>query len=152
MLHHVLKMDQLQFVKLEEGARIPTRATEGSVGYDVYSLFDTVLLAGERKCIRTGIAMNLPSVKDGLGYYPQLKGRSSLELKGIDLKAGVVDCDYRGEILVLLKNDTDDDYFIKAEDRIAQMIITPFIAVHAVEVQALDDTARGTGGFGSTSR
>lgn len=144
-------MDQISFLKLDANAVIPTRKTEGAAGYDLSSLYDVVLLSDERKCIQTGIAINLPEVRDGFGYYAQIKGRSSLELAGIDAKAGVIDADYRGEIFVLLKNDSGADFFIKAGDRIAQMIMLPFAALPSVEIDELTTTYRGCGGFGSTS-
>lgn len=132
---------------------VPTRGTAGSAGYDLYACSihpeEALFIApGETKMISTGIAMEIPEGLVGLVF-----ARSGLSVKQGLRPAncvGVIDSDYRGEILVSLYNDSNTDRIVNYGDRIAQIVIMPFIPVDFVDVAELSDTARGTGGHGST--
>ena len=144
---------EIKVKKLNENAKLPYRATEGSAGADLFACLDAdvVLEAGERKLIPTGIAISVPDSGCGAFIFP----RSSVSSKyGVSLAncVGVVDSDYRGEIKVPLINHSDAPYTVKNGDRIAQMVIMPVILPEYTESDTLDDTARGEGGFGSTGR
>lgn len=137
--------------KLSNKARIPFRATDGSAGADLYACLDedVVIAPDERKLIPTGIAIELLSGEAGAFIFP----RSSVSSKyGVSLAncVGVVDSDYRGEILVPLINHSSEPYTVHNGDRIAQIVIMPVIQADFVETGELGMTGRGTGGFGST--
>ena len=134
-------------------ARLPMRATDGSAGADLYACIeeDIVIKPGERKLIPTGIAIGIPYGGCGAFIFP----RSSVSSKfGISLAncVGVVDSDYRGEIMVPLINHSSEPYTVKNGDRIAQMVIMPVILPDYIVCDELDETPRGNGGFGSTGR
>lgn len=138
--------------KLNEKAIIPTYGTEFSAGADLYAcLDDAVILApGETKLIRTGLAMEVPA-----GYAGLIYARSGLATrKGLAPanKVGVVDADYRGEVMVALHNHSLTEAAVEPGERIAQMVITPFLTANFVAADELEDTVRGAGGFGSTGR
>jgi len=125
----------------------PTRATPGSAGYDLYALEDTDIRYGAFTAVRTGIAAAIPP-----HHYGQIAPRSGLAIKnGVIVGAGVIDSDYRGEILVALAT-LNGVYSIKAGDRIAQLLVKPIATPPVVLVENLDDTTRGAGGFGSTGK
>lgn len=131
---------------------LPKYATAESAGMDLMaSIIEPVTLApGERKLIPTGIAIQMPS-----GYEAQIRPRSGLAIKnGITVlnTPGTIDADYRGEIMVILVNLSDQDFTIERGMRVAQMIIAPFTQGNFSLVESLDDSARGTGGFGSTGK
>jgi dUTP pyrophosphatase len=140
--HSTLKIKKLTVTSI-----IPERKSEGAAGYDLYSDEKVILEPSNADIIGTGISIQLPE-----GTYGRIAPRSSLSLKLISVEAGVVDRDYRGEIKVMLFNQSSEDFVIKPGDRIAQLIIekieTPLIEV----VEELDDTIRGAGGFGSTGK
>lgn len=142
------------FVKrLDPRAKIPDRATNGSAGMDLRALLDEPVKvpAGGRVMIPTGIAIGLQDNHVvGLVY-----ARSGLAIKhGLALSngVGVIDSDYTGEIRVGLVNLSETEYIIQPDERIAQLVISPVFPVDTVEVEELDDTARGSGGFGSTGK
>lgn len=144
-------MEQLKIKKLRENAKIPFRATEGSAGMDLYACIDEpiTLEAGEKAVIPTGIAIALPSAELGAFIF----ARSGLAIKhGIGLlnSVGVIDSDYRGEVCVGLINQLKEPYTIQPDERIAQMVIMPVSLIQPIEVDELDETERGAGGFGST--
>ena len=141
----------VKFVRKRENAVVPVRATSGSAAVDLCACVedDIVLSAGES--LPTGIAIELPSGDMAAFIF----ARSGLSTKfGIALAngVGVVDSDYRGEICVALRNFSSEDYVVKKNERIAQMVIMPVFALPFVEVDSLSNTARGEGGFGSTGR
>lgn len=145
-------MNRLKVKKLSPNARIPTRATEHSAGYDLYSCIEAPLLvpARGRVSVPTGIALE---IEDGFAGF--VFGRSGLGIRyGLvpSNAVGVVDSDYRGEIVVGLSNHSDYDYFIQPYERIAQLIIQPALSPEIVECGELSDTVRGSGGFGSTGK
>jgi dUTP pyrophosphatase len=139
---------ELKFKKLTDKAIKPTYGTEFSAGADLYSTEKTVMGVGETKLIKTGLAVEIP-----VGYVGLIYARSGLATKrGLAPanKVGVIDSDYRGEIMVALYNQSGVEQVVEQGERVAQMVITPFLKVEYQEVQELDSTDRGTGGFGST--
>ena len=144
-------MIEVQLKKIDANARIPKRMTEHSAGYDLYSsnTEDILLKNGEVKLISTGIAISLPA-----GYEAQIRPRSGLAAKhqiGILNAPGTIDADYRGEVKVILFNFGENDFIIKPQTRIAQMVIAKHERVNFVEIEGLNETSRGKGGFGHTS-
>jgi len=140
-------MPTLLYKRLNEYAKVPTRAEDGSAGYDLYYNGEPFTLpAGSRYLLPTGIALAIPRDR-----YGRIAPRSGLAFNyGIDVLAGVIDWSYRGEIKVLLLNTGDKDFDIKYGDRIAQLIIEKISTPELVEVQELPSSVRGAGGFGST--
>lgn len=142
---------ELRIKKVRENAKIPTRATEGSAGMDLYACIDEpiTLHSGEKAVIPTGIAIGLDSKNLCAFVY----ARSGLAIKhgiGLTNSVGVIDSDYRGEICVGVINQISEPYTIQPFERIAQMVIQPVEIPKLIEVDELDDTERGAGGFGST--
>lgn len=146
-------MEILKIKKVRENAKIPTRATSGSAGLDLYACIDEpiTLNKGDKAVIPTGIALGL----DDPHYAAFIHSRSGLAIKhGIALlnSVGVIDSDYRGEVCVGVVKLTEEPYTIQPFERVAQMVIKPVELPEIIEVQELDDTDRGAGGFGSTGR
>ena len=138
--------------KLHENAIVPTYGTEFSAGADLYACMEeaVTILPGKTEMIHTGIAMEVP-----VGYAGLVYARSGLACKkGLAPanKVGVVDADYRGEIMVALHNHSDEPVTVEPKERVAQMVIAPFLAVDYQVVDELTDTVLGEGGFGSTGR
>jgi dUTP pyrophosphatase len=132
--------------KLVSHAVAPMRATEGSAGYDLSSAVDAVIPPNGRLAVSTGISIGLPE-----GTYGRVAPRSGLAYKfGIDVFAGVIDQDYRGEVKCILYNSGDKPFAIKAGDRIAQLVLEVIKIPDVAVVLEIDDTVRGSGGFGST--
>lgn len=144
---------ELKIKKLRENAKLPARGTAGSAGMDLYACIDErmTINPGDLTVVPTGIAIALPD-NSCVAY---LYARSGLGVKhGICLSngVGVIDSDYRGEICVGLCNVSDKPYTVSPFERIAQMVISPVIIPDLVETDTLDDTERGSGGFGSTGK
>ena len=136
----------LRFKKLDERAMLPIRGSASSAGLDIYCIEDLTLAPHERVLARTGLAVAIPE-----GYYGRLAPRSGLAVKnGLDVLAGVVDGDYRGELLCALYNTSDTRIELPAQTKICQLIIEKIITPEAVWAGDLSETARGAGGFGST--
>ncbi len=136
--------------RLYEEALLPTKATEGSAAFDLYAYTEAPLEPCETFKYKTGIALEIPEGRVGL-IFP----RSGLSTKfGIRLSncVGVIDSDYRGEIIVALHNDGDESYMINRGDRIAQLMIVDIPKIGIEEVAELSDTKRGIGGFGSSGK
>lgn len=136
--------------KLNDRATIPTKGTMSSAGYDLYSNAEDKIEIKpyETKFISTGISIEIPD-----GYYGGIYARSGLACKHGLRPAncvGVIDSDYRGEIIVALHNDSNETKIIEPNERIAQIIITPFLYCNLIESDNLSDTSRNDGGFGST--
>jgi dUTP pyrophosphatase len=130
------------------GLALPAYATSGAAGMDICAAESLNLRAGKRHAVATGFAFAIPD-----GYEVQVRPRSGLALKhGITClnTPGTIDSDYRGEVKVILANLGEDDFVINKGDRIAQIVVAPVTHGHLVEVDDLDETARGAGGFGST--
>lgn len=135
-----------------QGLPLPAYETAGAAGMDLMAAVaageDVILMPGERRLIPTGLAIALPQ-----GFEAQIRPRSGLALKhGISIvnAPGTVDCDYRGEIGVVLVNLGQDPFVIRRGERIAQMVIAAFARADWQVVTSLDETARGAGGYGST--
>ena len=138
--------------KLNENAKLPTYGSPFAAGADLYACEggEVTLAAGETRLIHTGIAMEIPD-----GYVGLIYARSGLATKrGLAPanKVGVIDSDYRGEIMVALYNQSDKEQTVCDGERIAQMVFTPYVAASFAVVDELDSTERGAGGFGSTGR
>lgn len=130
------------------GLPVPAYATHGAAGMDVVSAEDVTLAPGGRHAVATGFAMAIPA-----GYEVQVRPRSGLALKhGISLPntPGTIDADYRGELKIIMINLGDMPFAIERGDRIAQLVAAPVQQAGFIEVDTLDETARGAGGFGST--
>jgi dUTP pyrophosphatase len=136
----------LQFKRLTLDATLPTRASPGSVGYDLYSLHDTVIQPGSRDIVSTGICATIP-----LGCYGRIAPRSGLTVRyGIHVGAGVIDPDYTGELKVCLFNLGSVPFEIKSGERIAQLILEKCLTPLIQEVTDLQKTMRANRGFGSS--
>lgn len=144
---------KVNFKKLNENAIVPTYGSQFAAGADLYACTngETVTFGpGETKLIKTGIAMEIPE-----GYAGLIYARSGIANKrGLapSNKVGVVDSDYRGEIMVSLHNHSLAEQSITDGERVAQMVIAPFLKVEYTEVEELTETVRGEGGFGSTGK
>ena len=138
--------------KLSPDAKLPTYGSEFAAGCDLYACIPEPLTIepGQTVLVKTGLSMEIP-----VGYAGLIYARSGLAIKhGIGLlnSVGVIDSDYRGEICVGLINQLSEPYTIMPDERIAQMVIKPVSLIETVEVDELDETLRGTGGFGSTGK
>ena len=143
-------MIKVNFKKLNEEAIAPTYGSEFAAGADLYACEGTevTIEAGETKLIHTGLSMEIPE-----GYAGLIYARSGIATKrGLAPanKVGVIDSDYRGEIMVSLHNHSNFSQTIADKERVAQLVITPFLKVEYTETDELTDTVRGDGGFGST--
>ncbi|XP_059558188.1 deoxyuridine 5'-triphosphate nucleotidohydrolase, mitochondrial isoform X2 [Myotis daubentonii] len=139
---------RLRFVRLSEHATAPTKGSARAAGYDLYSAYDYTIPPMEKTLVKTDIQIALPS-----GCYGRVAPRSGLAAKHfIDVGAGVVDEDYRGNLGVVLFNFGKEKFEVKKGDRIAQLICERIFYPEIEEVQVLDDTERGSGGFGSTGK
>lgn len=146
-------MKKVKF-KLEPGATAPIKATDGSVGYDLFVYGSHCIYPG-RNAVRTGLSIQLPE-----GYEATVRPRSGCSLKGIpdecnlrhnaDALLGTIDTDYRGEVKLIVNNHEDVEFFLENGQRIAQLVISPVFTGVAEVVDDLDDTERGEGGFNST--
>ncbi|MBE6753076.1 MAG: dUTP diphosphatase [Ruminococcaceae bacterium] len=134
--------------KLDERARLPRRGSAAAAGADLCALDGTDIAPGETVMIHTGLAAEIPD-----GYVGLLFARSGLSTKsGLAPanKVGVVDSDYRGELMVALHNHSDQPRTVAAGERVAQLVIMPYVAAVYVETDQLSETERGEGGYGST--
>ncbi len=141
---------EVRIKKLDERAVVPSYGSEYAAGFDLYSVLDedVTIKSGETYLVHTGLAMEIP-----VGFAGMIFARSGLATKkGLAPanKVGVVDSDYRGEVMVALHNHSLEDRTISHGERIAQMVIMPFYKAEFLKVEELNDTDRGTGGFGST--
>lgn len=131
-----------------EGLDLPAYATDGAAGMDVLAAEDVTLAPGTRHAVATGLALAIPP-----GYEVQVRPRSGLALKhGISVPnaPGTIDSDYRGELRVILINHGAEPFAVRRGDRVAQLVLAPVVRACWLEVEDLDETARGEGGFGST--
>lgn len=136
--------------KLDERAVIPTYGSEFSAGADLYAVEEAVIEPGQTVLVHTGLAMEIPE-----GYGGFIYARSGLASKrGLAPanKVGVIDADYRGEIMVALYNHSKEPQMVSAGERVAQLVIAPFLKAEFEVTKQLSDTVRGSGGFGSTGR
>jgi dUTP pyrophosphatase len=137
---------QLSFKRLDQRALLPTRGSASSAGLDLYSIEDVALAPKQRALVSTGLAVAIPE-----GYYGRVAPRSGLAVKnGLDVLAGVIDADYRGEIRCAVYNTGDETINLPAQSKICQLIIEKIITPTPVWAEEISDTDRGEGGFGST--
>ncbi|MBQ8917375.1 MAG: dUTP diphosphatase [Oscillospiraceae bacterium] len=139
--------------KLRPNALLPKRATAGSAGYDLFACLEEALVipAGETRMVPTGIAIDVDSPELAAFIF----ARSGIAVKHGVAPAncvGVVDSDYRGEVMVGLHNHSSKDYTIQPEERVAQLVLMPVALPQVQECEELSDTGRGAGGFGSTGK
>ncbi|XP_046548183.1 LOW QUALITY PROTEIN: deoxyuridine 5'-triphosphate nucleotidohydrolase-like [Haliotis rubra] len=138
----------LQFAKLTENGRAPTRGSKYAAGYDLYSAYDYLIPAGDKIIAKTDIQIAVPE-----GSYGRVAPRSGLAAKHfIDVGAGVIDQDYRGNVGVVMFNFGKQDFKVNSGDRIAQLICERIYIPELQELEKLDATERGSGGFGSTGK
>ena len=142
----------IQVKKLKENAQLPTRGSAYAAGYDLYACLDEAITiaAGETVKVGTGLSIAVPE-----GYFGAIFARSGLAAKEGLRPAncvGVADSDYRGEYIVALHNDSASHRTVTPGERIAQLVIMPFLSVCFEEVDNLEETERGEGGFGSTGK
>lgn len=139
---------EIQVVKIHEDAILPHYVHPGDAGMDVYSIEDVIIPPGETRLVRTGLIIAVPEQ-----YEAQVRPKSGLALKHavtLTNSPGTIDSSYRGEVCVLLINHGRTPYHVQKHAKIAQLVICPVIRATLVEVESLDDTSRGDGGFGST--
>ena len=142
----------VKIMKLKENATIPSKATVGSAGMDLTACIDEEITIPSNETVKipTGIAISIPK-----NFVALIYARSGLAIKqGLSPAncVGVVDSDYRGEIIVALHNHSKNDYVVKPNERVAQMVISEIPDITVTEVESLDETLRGSGGFGSTGK
>jgi dUTP pyrophosphatase len=140
-------MGTLPIKKLAPDATLPTRAHPDDAGLDLYAFEDAWLAPGEGKLVRTGIALALPR-----GHVGLIADRSSMAKKGIKTAGGVIDAGYRGEIQVVLWNLSSQEFRIGRGERLAQLLLLPIATPAVEEVAELNETSRGSGGFGSSGK
>jgi dUTP pyrophosphatase len=139
-------VNRLHFKQLDAKAVLPKRGSVLAAGLDVCGIEDLSIAPKQRVMARTGLAVAIPP-----GFYGRVAPRSGLAAKnGLDVLAGVIDSDYRGEIVCVLYNTSDEPINLPAGSKICQLIIEQIITPEAAWATDLDDTARGAGGFGST--
>ena len=146
-------MSILKIKRLHPQAQLPTRATQGSAGYDLYACIEQAveILPGQTQKIPTGLAIQLESKNEVALIF----ARSSLGTKYGVAPAnavGVIDSDYRGEVCACLRNFSDKPYTVQPQDRVAQLLVMPVVLPEIQEAQELEDSERGQGGFGSTGK
>jgi dUTP pyrophosphatase len=148
--------EKFQVVRLHDAAKIPTRATSGSAGYDLYASEENIILAGNRGIIKTGLKVEIPR-----GYCGQVWPRSGFSIKnGIESGAGIIDSDYRGELMVVLYNHSSLNFKVEKHMRMAQLLLVkialPLVSDVTKDLNELnisvneEKNERGSGGFGST--
>lgn len=147
-----MKFNKVRIKKLKPSAVIPTHGSEYSAGYDLHACIDesVIIKPYSTEKIGTGLAMELPN-----GYFGAIFARSGLATKqGLRPSncVGVCDSDYRGEYIVALHNDSDEERIVEPNDKIAQLILMEYTIIDFQEVQELSETNRGDGGFGSTGK
>lgn len=142
-------MPESMYVMLDAGAKMPVRSTGGSAGYDLSAANRTSVMPWRTEPVDTGVHVAIPEGWVGLVFE-----RSSLHKRGLSLanKVGVIDSDYRGPIVLMMRNSTEQERVIDMGERVAQLVIVPFVSPDLIEVGSLDETERSEGGFGSTGR
>lgn len=141
-------MEQIKIKKLNKDAKIPTRGSKYAAGYDLYSCDEYEITPHSTVKVGTGLSFELPE-----NTFGAIFARSGLATKkGLRPSncVGVCDCDYRGEYIVAIHNDTNEMQTIDKHERIAQLVLMPYIPMEFIESDELSETKRGTGGFGST--
>ncbi len=138
---------ELKVKKIHRDAKLPLYGHWGDAGLDLFSSMDFVLAVGQVEAIPTGIKIAVPE-----GYVGLIWDKSGVSLKGVHRLAGVIDSGYRGEVKVVMINLSREPFVIERGMKIAQMLVQPIKIVEVKEVDDLDETTRGEGGFGSTGK
>jgi len=141
-------MEHVTFFPFTSNATIPTRGSAHSAGLDLSCAEERIIPAGRCGVVTTDLGVELP-----LGTYGWVTSRSGLAAKGIVVQGGIIDSDYRGDIRIILYNQTDTDFVVRKYDRVAQMIVQSFkfpLAIFSADPKEMGKTQRGTNGFGST--
>lgn len=140
--------DSVEFVRLHPDAVLPAGGTKLAAGLDLVTPESIIFAPGERKTIPLGFALAIPDALHG-----RIESRSGLALKGLVVLTGVIDADYRGELMVIMQNFSDKKHEFAAGDRVAQLVLRPTVKVPLKVVESFTtDSERGSGGFGSTGR
>ena len=140
--------ERLHFKRLHPEARLPTRGSAGAAGLDLCAVERVTIEPGARAAVRTGLAVAIPR-----GFYGRVAPRSGLAVRhGLDVLAGVIDSDYRGEILCALVNLGREPFDVEPGARVAQLVVEAVATPEPVWAEDLEETARGAGGFGSTGQ
>jgi dUTP pyrophosphatase len=141
--------ETLKVELVHPNAKLPVRSTSFAAGYDLHSPIDSLTIPpGEQVLIKTGVKVCIPQ-----GWCGQIWPRSGLAYKNrIDRRAGLIDSDYRGEIGVILVNESKEPFIVQKGDRIAQMVLVRHGDMQVVMVESLEESERGEGGFGSTGQ
>jgi dUTP pyrophosphatase len=147
MSDDTLRFSTLPVKRLHPTARVPERAHPTDAGLDLSTVEAATLGPGEGKMLATGLAFAIPT-----GFVGMIADRSSMAKKGLKVAGGIIDASYRGEVRVVLWNLSREPLSVEPGDRVAQMLLVPVALAASHEVESLDETARGTGGFGSTGR
>ncbi|HEX7957115.1 MAG TPA: dUTP diphosphatase [Pyrinomonadaceae bacterium] len=138
--------ERLLFKRLHPEARLPARGSAGAAGLDLCAVERVTIAPGGRAAVRTGLAVSIPT-----GFYGRVAPRSGLAVRhGIDVLAGVIDSDYRGEILCALVNLGQEPFEVEPGARVAQLVVEAIATPEPAWAEELEETARGAGGFGST--
>ena len=138
--------ERILFKRLHPEARLPTRGSAGAAGLDLYAVERVTIAPRARAAVRTGLAAAVPR-----GFYGRVAPRSGLAVRhGIDVLAGVVDSDYRGEILCALVNHGEEPFEVEPGARVAQLVVEAIATPEPAWAEELEETVRGAGGFGST--
>jgi dUTP pyrophosphatase len=139
---------KLEFKRLDPAARLPTRGSQFAAGLDLYAIERIIIEPHQRALVRTGLSVAIPH-----GFYGRVAPRSGLAVQhGLDVLAGVIDSDYRGEILCALINHGAEPLEIEAGLRVAQLVVEAIATPEPVWSEDLGETERGEGGFGSTGK
>jgi dUTP pyrophosphatase len=138
--------ERLHFKRLHPEARLPSRGSAGAAGLDLYAIERVTIAPGGRAAVRTGLAVAVPA-----GFYGRVAPRSGLAVRhGVDVLAGVIDSDYRGEILCALVNHGREPFEVEPGARVAQFVVEAIATPEPAWAEDLEETERGAGGFGST--
>jgi len=139
-------MVEVRLHRVDKEVELPKYQRENDAAFDLRSAEDKVLAPGEKTIVKTGLRMAIPD-----GHVGLIWDRSGLAAKhSLHCLAGVIDCTYRGEVGVVMKNLGSEPFTVEKNMRIAQMLIQPIVTASLLEVEDLDDTVRGSGGFGSS--
>ena len=138
---------KLKVKKVVEKAQIPTKHNPNDAAFDLYVVNDILIPAGTTDIVHTGICIEIPA-----GYFGKIESRSSLAKRGIFCTAGVIDSGYRGEVMIVMNNMSQENYSAKQGDRIAQIIILKLENFEIVASESLDENLDRGGGFGSSGK
>lgn len=147
-----MRRQKVKIKKLNENAIIPTLGSEYAAGMDLYACIDNPIYISPHETVKIGTGLSIQLPKKTFGAVFARSGLATKEGLAPANKVGVCDSDYRGEYIVALHNDSNMSRIINPNDRIAQLVIMPYIPIQFVEVDELDNTERGIGGFGSTGK